>query len=105
MMYKSVLAGVIVLGAVSAAAGPDPDLGAAINHNVDVQLVNPNPNYVGIPAAGSNGRRATDAMIRYNTGQLKPLIKTSGKNDLGGQGGANDTPTVLVPLLNTGTPN
>jgi len=104
MMHRLIFAGVMLV-AVPALAGPDPELGATVNNNRDVQIVNPNPNYAGIPAPGSNGRRSTDAMIRYETGQLKPLIKTNGKTDLGGQGGATDTPTVLIPLLNTGSPN
>lgn len=104
-MHKLILFGALAGVATVAMAGPEPELGATVRNNRDAQIVNPNPNYAGIPAPGSNGRRSTDAMIRYETGRLKPLLRTNGKTDVGGQGGADDTPTVLVPLLNTGTPN
>ena len=43
-------------------------------------------------------------MIRYQTGKLKPLLKTNGKTDLGSQGGAGDNQTVSIPLI-AGGPN
>ena len=88
-----------------ASAGPDPMLGASVNTNVAAQVVDPHPDYRGRPFAGTSGRRMADAMIRYQTGKLKPLIKTNGKTDLGGQGGASDEQTVSIPLISTGSPN
>ena len=105
MKIQLVLAAAIALGAVPALAGPEAELGATVIHNRLIQTINPDPNYDGLPQPTSNGRRSSDAMIRYETGHLKPLLKTNGKTDVGGQGGAEDGPTVMVPLLNTGSPN
>lgn len=98
--------GVVVAGSAGAAsAGPDRYLGASVRANVDAQVVDHDPDYSAKPAAGFNGRRAADAMIRYQTGQLKPLFKTNGRTDVGTQGGASDAPTVSIPLISTGSPN
>lgn len=96
---------VAALAAAPARAGPEPELGATVRNNRDAQIINPNPNYVGLPQPSGNGKRSADAMIRYETGHLKPLFKTNGKTDVGGQGGAEDAPTVMIPLLSTGSPN
>ena len=100
-----VVAAAVVLGAVPALAGSDPEFGATVRNNRDAQIINPNPNYAGLPPPSGNGKRSADAMIRYETGHLKPLLKTNGKTDVGGQGGADDAPTIMVPLLGTGSPN
>jgi len=91
------------LAATAAVAGPDPDLGATVRGNVASQAIDIDPHYAGIPAEGSNGRRAADALIRYETGKLKPLLRTNGKTDVGAQGGAQDTPSSTVSLV--GAPN
>ena len=83
----------------------EAEIGGAVNNNVEAQTIDMNPHYAGVPAPGSNGRRSADALIRYETGKIKPLIRTNGKTEIGGQGGAQDTPTIAIPLLGTGTPN
>lgn len=83
-------------------AGPDRNLGASVLANIVTQAVDMDPDYRGRPLVGTSGRRAADAMIRYQTGKLKPLLRTNGKSDLGGQGGAGDEPTVSIPLISTG---
>lgn len=103
-MRAIVIATALAATAAAAAAGPERDLGAAVRANTAAQAVDLNPDYGNSPA-GTSGRRATDAMIRYQTGRLKPLLKINGKTDLGSQGGAGDAPTVSIPLISTGAPN
>lgn len=91
--------------AAPALAGPDRDLGATVNANIARQTIDPDPHYAGTRGPGADGRRTADALIRYETGRLKPLVRTNGKVELGNQGGAQDAPTVSIPLINTGSPN
>ncbi len=88
------LAIVAIVGACSttALAGPDPSLGETVRANIAVQTIDLDPHYAGVPTAGDNGQRAVDAVTRYRTGKLKPLLKINGKPDLGSQGGADDSP-------------
>ncbi len=102
---KLILAAAALAAATSADAGPDRGLGATVRANIAAQAVNLDPDYANSPVTGTSGRRAADAMIRYQTGQLKPLLKINGKTDLGSQGGAGDAPTVSIPLISTGAPN
>ena len=100
MIARLVVFSGVALGlAGMAVAGPDPLLGSSVRANIAVQTINMNPRYVGDIQPGDNGQRATDAVIRYRTGKLKPLLRTNGKPDLGAQGGAQDTPTINIPLL------
>lgn len=101
----TLIASALAITAAEANAGPERDLGASVRANTAAQVVDMDPDYSNRPAAGSSGRRAADAMIRYQTGRLKPLFKTNGKTDLGSQGGAGDAPTVSIPLISTGSPN
>lgn len=107
MMIRTILLGCIVavVSTDSARAGPDPDLGASVRANVAAQVINMNPDYSDQPPPVASGRRTSDAMIRYQTGKLKHLLKTNGRTDLGGQGGASDETTVSIPLISTGSPN
>ena len=107
MMTRTLLAAALLAAAAPAAAvawqqDADAALGDTVRNNIDVQTIYPNPNYAGIPLPGSNGRRTSDAMIRYETGKLKPLLRTNGKTEVGGQGGATEAATKDVILLNTG---
>ena len=95
----------LLLAATAAHADPDPDLGASVRVNVATQVIHRHPDYSGRPLPGTSGRRSADAIIRYQTGKLKPLLKTNGKTDLGSQGGAGDQQTVSIPLIESGTPN
>ncbi len=72
--------------------------------DVSAQVIDMNPDYSGRPIAGTSGRRAADAMIRYQTGKLKPLLRTNGKPDIGSQGGAGEEPTVSIPLISSDAP-
>jgi len=99
MAFVAVLSGV----ASAAYAGPDPDLGSSVRANVAAQVIDMHPDYAGRSAVTS-GRRASDAVIRYQTGKLKPLLRTNGKTDIGSQGGAGDEPTVSIPLISSGKP-
>ena len=102
-------AGLLLSGiAISTApvlAGPERDLGASVRADIAAEVVDMNPDYRDRPVTGTSGRRSADAIIRYQTGRLKPLLKTNGKTELGAQGGAGDAPTVSIPLIATGSPN
>ena len=100
-MMKLIVFAVALIGAPALAVS-DRNLGAAVKADVAVQVINPNPDY-GDALPGASGRRMVDATIRYQTGKLKPLLKTNGKTDIGGQGGASDAPTVSIPLVSTGS--
>ena len=91
--------------ASGAHAGPDRDLGSSVHNNIAAQAIDPAPDYTGQPFPGTSGRRAADAVIRYQTGKLKPLLKTNGKTDVGTQGGSNDSASAVAPLVASGTPN
>ena len=55
--------------ATAANAGPERDLGATVRANLAAQVIDPDPDYSGVPLPGTSGRRAADAMIRYQTGK------------------------------------
>ena len=91
--------------ATAGQAGPDRNLGVTVRANIAAQVIDPDPDYSNMPLPGTSGRRAADAMIRYQTGKLKPLLKTNGKADGFGQGAQGEEPTVSIPLISSGTPN
>lgn len=105
IMIRAMMATVLLTTAGVAMAGPDRDLGASVRADIEEQVVDMNPDYRDRPITGTSGRRSADAIIRYQTGQLKPLFRINGKTDLGSQGGAGDAPTVSIPLISTGSPN
>ncbi|MBW7850748.1 MAG: hypothetical protein H3C38_09655 [Rhodospirillales bacterium] len=54
----------------------EPGFGDAVNHNVAMQVINPDPHPGQEPAPEASGRRAADAMERYQSGKViqpKPL--------------------------------
>ncbi len=93
----------LLLAASAASAGPERNLGATVRADIAAQVIDPNPDYSGMPLPGTSGQRAADSMIRYQTGKLKPLLKTNGKADTFGQGATGDEPTVSIPLISSGT--
>ncbi len=93
--------GLIALGATAARAEPDPELGASVRSNIATQIADPHPRFEGALIEGGDGQRSTDALIRYRAGKLKPLLKTNGKTDIGGQGGAGEQATVSIPIIQT----
>lgn len=105
MVRALLIGGALAITATVAQAEPEHDLGASVRANAAAQIVDAAPDYSSSPVARTSGRRAADAMIRYQTGRLKPLFKTNGKTELGAQGGASDAPTVSIPLISTGAPN
>ncbi|MBV8972729.1 MAG: hypothetical protein JO290_10605 [Sphingomonadaceae bacterium] len=100
-MTRFLLLAVLLLPA-AAYAGPDPDLGSTVRADIAAQVIHHHPDYTGLPLPGTSGQRAADAAIRYQTGKLKPLLKTNGHTDVGGQGGSSDQPTVSIPLIESG---
>ena len=85
----------------TASANPDRHLGDTVRANIAAQTIDMSPDYAGRPVPGASGRRAADAMIRYQTGKLKPLLKTNGKTELGAQGGAKDSDSATAPLVSS----
>ncbi len=98
---RSLVLAALLVAPIAARAGPDPALGSSVRANIITQTIDMNPRYIGDPRPGDNGQKAVDALIRYRTGKLKPLIRTNGKPELGAQGGAQDTPTVSIPIINS----
>ena len=102
MILRFILAFAATLVATVAVAGPDRDLGVIVRSNIAVQSVERTPDYSDRPFPGTSGRRAADAVIRYQTDKIKPLLKTNGKTDVGAQGGSNDSSSSTAPLVTSG---
>jgi hypothetical protein len=76
------------------AAGPvpyspkDSGLGQTVDSIISAQAIDMDPEYAGIPLEGSNGKRSVDAYRRYQSGNVKKLLKQTGEAQVGAQGGA-----------------
>lgn len=71
----------LLLAAAAALAGcatPVRDLGLSVQNNIVAQVVDLEPVYAGVPIEGSSGRRAADAVKRYNDGAVKALAAPGG---------------------------
>ncbi|WP_353198323.1 hypothetical protein [Sandarakinorhabdus sp.] len=89
------LAGAALLGAPSLAQ--DRGLGLIVQNNIYAQLVDPNPDYAGVPIEGGNGLKADTALTRYRTGRVQPLLPLSGTVNIGGAGGGGGTSGAAQP--------
>jgi hypothetical protein len=68
------------LAACVDARNPDPSFGQAFNQHIASQIADPDAQYVGDPAPGSNGNRVGLAQERYRTGKvIKPVPATASK--------------------------
>jgi hypothetical protein len=74
----------------------DPGFGQTVENNLVAQTIDMTPDYAGVPDAGSNGKRSTDAYRRYQSGNVKKLLSVTGSSNVGGQGGAAEI-TVTPP--------
>jgi hypothetical protein len=70
-----------------AIAGSDKEFGCVIKHNIQVQTVDMDPKYAGTLMEGGVGQRSTAAVRRYQTDKVRPLLRTDGRSQVGGQGG------------------
>jgi hypothetical protein len=59
------------LASCVATDGPQAPLGAAVAHNIAVQVVDPDPVYAGDLIEGGSGKRVADAVERHNKGDVK----------------------------------
>ncbi len=70
-----------------AVAGEDKEFGCTVKHNITVQAVDMDPKYAGTLMEGGVGQRSTAAVRRYQTDKVRPLLRTDGRSQVGGQGG------------------
>lgn len=90
------VAGVALGGCVHSEVNLSPDYGQAYRQDVKAQIADPDAQYKGTPAPGSNGARVGLAQKRYEKGQvIQPSTATAssstGQIDNGSQGGGADT--------------
>jgi glycine betaine/choline ABC-type transport system substrate-binding protein len=85
------------------AAGPvpyspqDSGLGQTVDSIIAAQAIDMYPEYAGVPLEGSNGKRSVDAYRRYQSGNVKKLLKQTGEAQVGSQGGAVEQITTPPP--------
>jgi hypothetical protein len=72
----------------------DPGFGQTVENNIVAQTIDMTPNYAGVPGAGANGKRSTDAYRRYQSGNVKKLLSVAGDSRIGSQGGAAEGITI-----------
>jgi hypothetical protein len=78
------------------AAGPAPyssrdnGLGETVDSIIAAQAIDMDPEYAGVPLEGGNGKRSVDAYRRYQSGNVKKLLKQTGEATVGAQGGATE---------------
>ncbi|MFZ4382695.1 MAG: hypothetical protein ACOYO0_12110 [Sandarakinorhabdus sp.] len=81
------LAGAALLAGSSLLATPafaqDRGLGLMVQNNINAQLVDPNPDYAGVPVEGGNGQKADTAVSRYRAGRVQPLQNFAGTTAIG----------------------
>lgn len=80
----------VLIAALSspAMAVEDKEFGCTVKHNVEVQTVDMDPKYAGTLMEGGIGQRSSAAVRRYQTDKVRPLLKTDGRSQVGGQGGS-----------------
>jgi hypothetical protein len=71
-----------------AVAAEDKAFGCTVQRNIEVQTVDMDPKYAGTLMEGGVGKRSTDAVRRYQTDKVRPLIRVDGRTQVGAQGGA-----------------
>lgn len=85
--------GLTKLGLIAAIALPlaactpnDPTLGAAVKHNYAMQVIDPDPEYAGVPNEGGSGDKAKGAQERYRTDKVKQPKTIRTTSGIGGGG-------------------
>ncbi len=83
MKIKSTVMAVAAVAFLSGCAQPENlgrDFGNATRHNFAVQIIDPDPSYAQEGAPALSGRRAIDALERYQAGKVKKVKteKTTG---------------------------
>ena len=72
-------------------AGSDKEFGCTVKQNIEVQTVDMDPKYAGTLMEGGVGKRSSDAVRRYMTDKVRPLIRFDGRTQVGAQGGAGNS--------------
>lgn len=80
----------LLLSAIAAQAA-DAGFGDTLRHNMQVQLVNPDPHYDGRLLEGGIGKRSVMATRRYMTDKVRPLVAAGMDSQVGSQGGASQS--------------
>ena len=68
------------------------DYGQVVRQHVAAQIADPDARYKGVPAPGSNGRRAGIAQERYNRNAVVQPASTSTSSAASGGGGGGGGP-------------
>ena len=84
----------------SACTPVDYGFGESVRANIEQQVVDPDPQYVGEIMEGGSGQRGVAAVRRYNTGQVKPPAAAT---TTGGVGGSS-SPSGSTSPTSTGGP-
>jgi hypothetical protein len=69
--------------ATPAAAGAEKAFGCAVKQNVEAQVVDMDPQYVGDLVEGGVGQRSSAAVRRYMTDRIRPLIRSDLRSAVG----------------------
>lgn len=77
-----------LLSGPAGATGPR-DFGCSVRHNIETQVVDMDPRYVGDLVEGGVGQRSSAAVNRYMTDKIRPLIRSDLRSAVGLQGGAS----------------
>ena len=86
-MRNVILIGSAIL--LMGAGSPDPEFGASVKRNIQVQTVDMNPHYEGKLMEGGVGQRTAAGVKRYMDGKIRPLAQVTGSAAVGAQGGAS----------------
>ena len=57
----------------------DPEFGSTVLIDERMQIVDLHPHHAGRIMEGASGHRSSEAILRYEEGRLKPLLKTNAR--------------------------
>jgi hypothetical protein len=80
--------GLAVVVGVPVPTHASPEPGFSVKNNVQAQVVDMDPKYVGDLVEGGVGQRSAAAVNRYMSDNIRPLIRSDLRSAVGGQGGA-----------------
>lgn len=77
-----------VPSAVVAGGPAESEFGCTVKRNIETQVVDMDPRYVGDLVEGGVGHRSSASVRRYMNDKIRPLIRSDLRSAVGGQGGA-----------------